>query len=325
MPRNAPLGLFLANQILIKRILLLSDGVDPIEVVEILDLERSIHWAEVSLWRRQSLMLIVIAAGNVGHALTVHVMPARRRLESLLADRAEIIQVFNLFMVTIILLLARKCHTTVLVHLIEVGAGRVRPSACLLLLILILLAVLRVELRVRLRLIRRSNIIVVQELSVILLTKIGERLLVLLPLSVIFSRSCLCRGGTGIFVGAINKWLIASFKMVFGVMTDIVGRRTVDHSQVRLVIEHARCIYRILTLDRNLGVIHNCLGVLLGILVVLGVPCTILLLVLPDHHNVSLQPRQVLLVLLRRSLLLLLEGRFPHQATIGRRTDMIQI
>ena len=123
MPRNAPLRLFLANQIIIKRILLLSNGVDPIEVVQILDLERSIHRALVSLWRRHSLLIMVIAGGSVGHALTVHVMPARRRFESLSADRAEVVHVINHVMVAILSLLTRKCHTTVIIHLIEVGAG----------------------------------------------------------------------------------------------------------------------------------------------------------------------------------------------------------
>ena len=56
--------------------------------------------------------------------------------------------------------------------------------------------------------------------------------------------------------------------MIFGVMTDVVRCCTVDHSQVSLVIEHARRIERIVpTLDGKLGVLEV-LSLLLGILLI---------------------------------------------------------
>ena len=56
--------------------------------------------------------------------------------------------------------------------------------------------------------------------------------------------------------------------MIFGVMTDVVRCCTVDHSQVSLVIEHARRIERIVpTLDGKLGVLEV-LSLLLCILLI---------------------------------------------------------
>ena len=121
--RDAPLILLLSDQVLVERVLFLSNRIYTVEVVQVLDLKCTAPVQRASLSLLWNLPRLVIVACK-GDALTVMILLPSSRLRwlrSFLMTIAEVTEVGDLVMVQLALIQL----------VVDVGAGRVRERGCL--------------------------------------------------------------------------------------------------------------------------------------------------------------------------------------------------